>query len=278
MGLNKELERMQRNSIVLKIGRSEKYKLCGTRFGGKPDLPPGFEWPYFEGVNCENIVRKRPLSFLAQFNCEELAQYDTEHLLPDHGLLSFFYETDTQCWGFDPKDKGCARVFWFEDLSVLKAASFPEDAGEDFEFPMTKIKMSQKSSFPSVQDLAEIVPNIEDELDNDNDEEDDELESCSKLLGWADIIQNSMAAQCDLVSQGYYLGGGNDWRRVPKDIRKRAEESALDRWTLLLQLDTVENGDFELMFGDCGRIYFYITKEDLLAHNFDKVWLVLQCY
>ena len=35
---------------------------------------------------------------------------------------------------------------------------------------------------------------------------------------------------------------------------------------------------FELMFGDCGHIYFYITKEDLAARRFDRIWLVLQCY
>ena len=31
------------------------------------------------------------------------------------------------------------------------------------------------------------------------------------------------------------------------------------------------------MFGDCGRIYFYIRREDLLARRFDRAWLVLQC-
>ena len=46
---------------------------------------------------------------------------------------------------------------------------------------------------------------------------------------------------------------------------------------LLFQLDTVASGDFELMFGDCGRIYFYIRREDLLARQFDRAWLVLQC-
>ena len=45
----------------------------------------------------------------------------------------------------------------------------------------------------------------------------------------------------------------------------------------LLQLDTVEHGDFELMFGDCGHIYFYITREDLAARRFDRIWLILQC-
>ena len=47
----------------------------------------------------------------------------------------------------------------------------------------------------------------------------------------------------------YYLGDG--WRNVPKDIRKEAQETAYDKWRLLLQLDTVECGDFCLMFGDC---------------------------
>ena len=89
------------------------------------------------------------------------------------------------------------------------------------------------------------------------------------------MIQNSMFSECDLVTQGYYLGNG--WIKIPKEVSQRAKESALDRWMLLLQLDTVECGDFELMFGDCGHIYFYITKEDLAARRFDRVWLILQC-
>ena len=85
-----------------------------------------------------------------------------------------------------------------------------------------------------------------------------------------------MFAECDLVNQGYYLGNG--WVKIPKEVRQRAEETARDRWMLLFQLDTVELGDFELMFGDCGHIYFYITKEHLAARRFDRIWLILQCY
>ena len=81
------------------------------------------------------MVKDRPLTFLAQFNCEELAQFDKEHLLPDHGLLSFFYETDTQCWGYDPKDKGSARVYWFEDISALFRCELSGGYEEDFKFP-----------------------------------------------------------------------------------------------------------------------------------------------
>ena len=99
----------------------------------------------------------------------------------------------------------------------------------------------------------------------------------SQLLGWPDVIQNSMFEECDIAAKGYYLGNPEGWRKIPKDIRQEAEQTAKDRWMLLLQLDTVECDDFELMFGDCGHIYFYITKEDLKARRFDNIWLILQC-
>ena len=232
MNIKEKLESLGKNSIQLKIARKETYKLGATRFGGQPDVPPDFVWPTYEGESYDHVVKDRPLTFLAQFNCAELAQFDKEHLLPDHGLLSFFYETDTQCWGYDPKDQGCARVYWFEDTSALSSVDFPADMEEDFKFPMVKIKMDSKSSYPSWQDFSEVFP----------DEEDDDAFNDA----WEELT-------------------GED-------------ATARDRWMLLFQLDTVEQGDFELMFGDCGHIYFYITKEDLAARRFDRIWLVLQCY
>ena len=89
-----------------------------------------------------------------------------------------------------------------------------------------------------------------------NELTDETPENRSQLLGWPDVIQNSMFDECDLASQGYYLGDGNGWNKIPKAIRQQAEETARDRWMLLFQLDTVEQGNFELMFGDCGHIYF----------------------
>lgn len=138
MSIKEKLESLGRNSIQLKIARKETYKLGATRFGGKPDVPPDFVWPTYEGESYDHVVKDRPLTFLAQFNCAELAQFDKEHLLPDHGLLSFFYETDTQCWGYDPEDKGCARVYWFEDLSALSAADFPRIWERISSFPWSR--------------------------------------------------------------------------------------------------------------------------------------------
>ena len=52
----------------------------------------------------------------------------------------------------------------------------------------------------------------------------------------------------------------------------------LDNNVLLLQLFTIEETGLTLMFGDCGIIYFYISREDLMKRNFDRVDFELQCY
>lgn len=284
MNIKEKLESMAKNSIELKIQDNEVYQLGITRFGGQPDVPSDFIWPTYMGESYDHVVKERPLSFLAQFNCADFAKYDTEHLLPDHGLLSFFYELDTMCWGFDPKDKGCAQVYWFEDISVLSAVEFPADMEEDFILPMVKIALSQKPSYPSWQDFTEAFPDDDDDKafntawEELTGEDEEDLPDRSQLLGWPDVIQNSMFEECDIATKGYYLGNPEGWRKIPKEIRQEAEETAKDRWMLLLQLDTVECDDFELMFGDCGHIYFYITKEDLKARRFDNIWLILQCF
>ncbi len=46
---------------------------------------------------------------------------------------------------------------------------------------------------------------------------------------------------------------------------------------LFLQLDEVESEDFCLSFGDGGRLYFYIPKEDLSRKIFENCWIIYQC-
>lgn len=222
---------------------------------------------------CIRPVKNRPLSFLAQFNCEELASYDTEHLLPDYGVLSFFYETCSQCWGFDPKDKGCARVYWFEDVSALRTAEFPLDMESDSKSPLIGIRMFSKPSCPSLMDFDNFFPYGEDEDTfiaascEFTGNEPEEMVSYSQLLGWPDVIQDTMYEQCDLVSKGYCLGDGIAYNRIPKDTRQYSKKTAHERWILLFQLDTIENDDFCMMFGDCGHIYFYITQNFGQCHH-----------
>lgn len=279
MNIKQEFEKMRRNSIQLDIGNATETTIGETRFGGLPDVPKDFRWPVFETKTYEDeTIKSRPLAFLAQFNCAELALLDTEGLLPKTGLLSFFYEMGSQRWGFDPKDAGCAKVFWFDDISDLSPAGVPEDLSEEYRFPALHIMAKAEPSYPCAEDFCTGWADTDwdkiQEVREDLGLED--ANNCSKLLGWPDIIQNNMTMECELVSCGYYLGG--DWSKIAEQDWKEAEQTSLENWRLLFQLDTVESNDFELMFGDCGRIYFYIRTEDLLARRFDRVWLTLQCF
>lgn len=278
--IKKELIKSARNSIRLTIGGAENEKSGATRFGGRPDVPEGFEWPYFEGEDFNGETKKRPLSFIAQFDLDEISKFDTENLLPKTGVLSFFYEMNTQKWGYDPDDKGCARVFWFEDKSKLHLAEFPEDMEDWCRMPALKIALKSEKSYQSGVDfmlqreneMTERWDEFDEICEKLGVEEDGEI---SKLLGWANPIQGNMTMECELISRGYYLGEG--WDDVTPLDRQEAEQWSAKDWLLLFQLDIVYDGDFELMFGDGGRIYFYIRKDDLAARNFDDVWLILQC-
>lgn len=257
-----------------------KLAVGASKFGGRPDVPADFIWPVFETDTREDDqVKERPLAFLAQFDCAQLAPLDPEGLLPKEGVLSFFYELESQRWGYDPKDAGCARVFWFE--GPLAPAEFPAELEEDFRLPEMAARLSGATDAPDFQDACpaleypwtandyRIFDQARRELGMDYPA------NRSQLLGWPDIIQNNMTLQCELISRGYYLGGS--WEKIPLEERSALRTPSVRDWQLLFQLDTVENGDFELMFGDCGRIYFYIRREDLAQRRFDRVWLIQQC-
>ena len=282
--IKKELEKAARNSIRLNIRGEAEKRVGATRFGGKPDVPADFKWAYYEGADyLDETPKSRPLSFIAQFDLSEVAMHDTEGLLPKTGLLSFFYECDTMRWGYDPKDKGCARVYYFEDVSALSAAEFPDDLEEDFRFPEIAISARSEKSYQDFEDfivqrekMAMEWDLFDETLESMGIEDPNDRDDCSTLLGWADVIQGNMTRECELVARrGYYLGSG--WDEVTPRDRQETEQWANRDWLLLFQLDTVVNDDFELMFGDGGRIYFYIHKDDLAARNFDNVWLILQC-
>ena len=87
-------------------------------------------------------------------------------------------------------------------------------------------------------------------------------------------MQDECLTDCESVSRGYSFGDGRP-EMTPEeeaDIHQHAQD-----WMLLLQLESISVGDYELTFGGDGRIYFYIRKEDLAARRFDRVHLVLQC-
>jgi uncharacterized protein YwqG len=47
------------------------------------------------------------------------------------------------------------------------------------------------------------------------------------------------------------------------------------QWRLLLQVDSDQ--DAGMLWGDVGRIYYWIRAQDLAARRLGQAWLILQC-
>ncbi len=275
-----------RHAVELKRTESDEEPPLGTsKIGGNPHLPAGFVWPYYEGANWEDIRENRPLSFIAQIDLAAAAPYDPNGCLPTSGYLYFFYDVVSQCWGFDPEDAGCARVYYLDvPADALTETPLPADLDEEARVPLSAIAFRTMDELPGYEEFDDLVDTDRFGDDFDWDRYDEAVEEtigrmdCSpdevcKLLGYADLVQGSMLEEVAMVTSGRYCGGVEGYRDRT-EVQKAADRAAAREWVLLAQFGTLSD---EVMFGDCGCIYFYIRKEDLSARRFDRVWLCLQC-
>jgi len=236
-----------------------------SKIGGQPDLPKNIEW-------FKEDDGKR-LSFIAQINLAEVASFDKSKQLPPQGILYFFYSAEQEAWGFDIKDKDKFKVFFYDgNLSELKRQDFPKDLVEHSRYNPCKLIFQSSVSLPNLEQDYVSARFTESESDKYLEiTEDLDVES-NKLLGHSDNIQGPMELECELVTNGLYCGdatGYND--RKAKELAKNA-----DSWTLLFQVDS-NYEEAGMIWGDMGRLYFWIKKDDLKNKRFDKCWLISQC-
>lgn len=271
------LKAAEKNAIEFtKRELSETISIGASKIGGKPHLPEGFSWPYYEGTNFDNIKASRPLSFIAQINLSEVATLDVDNKLPHSGFLYFFYELNTMKWGFAPEDNGCARVFYCDNAAnQLSATDYPFDLNSDYYVPECPIAFSRARSFPQFEEFGDTIQVTWDDYEYaakaNNIDIEHSTKNLFKLLGYANLIQGSILWECAMIESGYT---SDDWKTMSENSKKEiyAKES---KWMLLAQFDTISDS---IMFGDHGQIYFYIQKEDLNKGCFDNVHLSLQCY
>ena len=254
--------------------------LGGSKLGGRPDLPDRVEWPR---------LADRPLTFIAQFDCRELQRFESGALLPPDGLLSFFYDAQDQPWGYDPADAGAARVLYHPASAGCTRRTFPREiaANEQLVFHRAacfrthRVELHEILEFPS-HNLFRNASSLRDYWDSAAtgfDVEPDEIERLAELFdpgfgncehqlfGYPSVIQNPMELECELVSHGVNVG-----TTYPPDAVARWGADAA-AWRLLLQIDS----DHDMLWGDMGMIYFWLTEDALRARAFERAWLILQC-
>ncbi|MCR5313353.1 MAG: DUF1963 domain-containing protein [Bacteroidaceae bacterium] len=214
-----------------------------SKYGGQPDVPEEFVWPRDD--------QERPLSLLLQINCSDLTVYDSEKLLPTTGRLYFFYELSEQNW--EGTEHSVKVIYDNTDHNNLQKIEFPEDLSEEYRLNERELIFNSEKSYMSFEEFMyrNTYSDIsDDEIDEITERVDDEksYDKIGNMLGFADFIQG-------IITEDF------------------------DNNILLLQMNSLEDeDDEELMFGDCGAIYFYISREDLKLKNFENIKFEMQCY
>ena len=269
---------LMRESVVLetRFSSMSAFAIGDTRVGGDPDVPPGFEWPRH---------RDRPLTFLAQIRLADVAALLGDGRLPATGFLFFFYDRG-QAWGFDPADRGAGVVLYSDCAATdLRRASPPPEEDDEYEpddadsasFAPCEVTLRPRLELPDEFDSVLVTAGLA--LDDDESEAYAALQAAISgavgghhLFGYPQMIQNEMRLKCQLVSNGIFCGDGSGYQN------ERARELAAGAadWQLLFQVDTDVDGP-GWMWGDRGRLYFWIRSEDLANRRFERTWTVLQC-
>ncbi len=239
-----------------------------SRFGGRPDLPADVAWPRWRRTG-------RALSLVAQLRLSDVVALGVEGL-PEDGWLLFFYEANEQPWGYLQVHAGGARVLFVEGDRAVVRREVPEDARR-FRPARLELEPVWDVPLPSLPQLTDPWRIAEAERSRRRAVSSDHRELVERvwgatpwhhLLGHPQPIQSDMATQCELLRRGLDTGSG--W---PEEL---PPEAATAEWRLLLQLDSDRSPGW--MWGDSGRLYFWIREEDLARRAFDRARAILQCY
>lgn len=83
-------------AIKISLRETDSELFCCSKWWGDPDMPPDASYPMAE-VSGDDPY---PLTFICQINCEDIAPYDPQGLLPHEGMLYFFAALDEYA-GYD---------------------------------------------------------------------------------------------------------------------------------------------------------------------------------
>jgi uncharacterized protein YwqG len=180
------------------------------------------------------------MPFALQVNLAEVAPFDVGKVLPNAGLLSFFFYTVDE----DSGEEG--RVLYFPDpLPALKRRTWPGGLDENRRYRSVPLKPSVEWTL-SAEELKSV-----------------DFESWYRLRERARAVQEISLDEAgdsfQLLGHPLFIQGGS--------LRKGE--------SLLLQINpdysSGDPGATGMGWGDGGQVYFIMKTEDLKARAFDRV-------
>ncbi|WP_047309752.1 DUF1963 domain-containing protein [Rhodopseudomonas palustris] len=224
-------------------------RIDGSRLGGMPCAPPGWQWP---------VAATEPMLFIGQINCADLRGLPGVEALPSQGLLSCFGDHDT-VMGCLLTGEGGALYYWPETDHLVPAEPplemltvFPR--AELLFRPMWDLPDPDSSVITAIlpdRSSQTIYKSFHREMRQYGlPAEIDYPCNCSKLLGWPDLLQGE--------SFEFTL------------------DQPCDQYRLLLQLDSYTNGSEAAGWGPGGYLYYFLTKHDLAERRFEAAELAIQ--
>ncbi|HRQ88873.1 MAG TPA: YwqG family protein [Bacteroidia bacterium] len=247
--MDREIQQIvEKHKTSCVVGSPSVADLCPigcSKKGGFPDVCDDFEWPNYEGKH---------LSFLVQI--------EAKHFLGEGalGTLQFFW--NKRNWGGSIKDDGSFRVLRSIHPSIrLKVV--PETEHRKFGlFRRTHSPTIWKEealvfrdsfSLPSIERLEKFGYNWDYDRDDLYHREAEALAGFFRIGGFPFPIQSDdMEKDCERIRN---LGPRESWR-------------------LLLEIDSQS----DMMWGDGGKLYWFIRQDELDKQDFTKVWMHTQCH
>ena len=211
---------------------------AGSRLGGVPMAPKGWQWP---------VAEEEPRLFVGQINCAELRGLPGAEQLPGSGVLSFFGDHDavTGCFPFDSH---C--VFYWPDVHGLVRAKAPIEPIETF--PVCAIVPRPLLDLPHPDSVAVGGLNL-----NKHQRE-------AYFDIWLDVRHHGIPSEYASYAHFSKLFG---WPAlVQHDIAMFDSHAA----RLLLQVDAYCNGETSHSWGPGGSLFYVLRDADLRAHDFTR--------
>lgn len=244
--------------IGFKMLKNKEPDIGISKIGGTPDLPRSIGWRNYQQkyktiktnfllMSKEiEVTKEKPLVFVAQINLKDVKPYDYEGLLPEEGILYFFYSPDQNF-------KHPVVQYYNGSIGGLQKTEFPKSFDKE-----DRLKSFELVAEPAVDVPDYMYHYFKDVIDYES------------MLPFYLYFDDKFAIKM-LGYPNFYFTYPNEF--VDREVKIKKSYAKDRDWILLFQIGSIQKAN--LNWGDSGKLYYWIRREDLLNKQFDKVEMVL---